>query len=69
MLWRCFRILALRLELHLKKTEVLLGALLGFAILGDIITLPALGVILIGLIGVLLLSDPPKAPGSWLKRI
>ena len=68
-LWRCFRIVTLWLELYLKKTEVQSGVFLGFAILGDIITLLALGVILIGLIGVLLLSYLPKAPSSWLKSI
>lgn len=52
-----------------KKTEVLLSALIGFAALGDVISLPALGAILIGLVGVLLLSDPPRAQGTWLKRV
>jgi drug/metabolite transporter (DMT)-like permease len=52
-----------------KKTEVLLSALIGFALLGDVISLPALGAILLGLIGVLLLSDPPKASGPWLTRV
>lgn len=47
-----------------KKTEVILAAVVGFVLLGDTITLPALGAILIGLIGVLLLSDPPKAAGG-----
>ena len=52
-----------------KKTEVLLSALIGFVILGDIITPAALGAMLIGLVGVLLLSDPPQATGAWHRRI
>ena len=52
-----------------KKTEVLLSALIGFAILGDVISLAGLGAILIGLVGVLLLSDAPLAQGGWHKRI
>ncbi len=52
-----------------KKTEVLLGALFGFLILGDTFTLAALGAIIIGMIGVILLADPPEATGSWHRRI
>ncbi len=52
-----------------KKTEVLLSALIGFAILGDIISWAGLGAILLGLLGVLLLSDAPLADGAWHKRI
>lgn len=52
-----------------KKTEVLMSALIGFLVLGEAVTLPALGAILIGLLGVLLLSDPPKAVGAWHQRI
>ena len=52
-----------------KKTEVLLSALVGFVILGDVITPAALGAMLIGLVGVLLLSDPPQATGAWHRRI
>ncbi len=52
-----------------KKTEVLLSVLVGFVILGDPVTFPALIAILIGLAGVLLLSDPPNAIGAWHKRI
>ena len=44
-----------------KKTEVLLSALVGILVLGDFITWSALGAILVGLVGVLLLSDPPQA--------
>ena len=52
-----------------KKTEVLLSALVGILVLGDFITLPALGAILVGLVGVLLLSDPPQSSGPLLKRV
>lgn len=52
-----------------KKTEVLLAALVGFIVLGEGVTPPALIAILIGLLGVLLLSDPPKADGPWVQRI
>jgi drug/metabolite transporter (DMT)-like permease len=52
-----------------KKTEVLLSALVGFIILGDVITLGALLAMLVGLAGVLLLSDPPGGVGLWHQRI
>lgn len=52
-----------------KKSEVLLSALFGIVLLGDFITWPAFVAILIGLAGVLLLSDPPKATGPLYTRI
>lgn len=52
-----------------KKTEVLLSVLIGFVILGDAITWPALIAVLVGLGGVLLLADPPQSGGAWHKRI
>ena len=52
-----------------KKTEVLLSALVGFLVLGDVFTWPALGAMLLGLAGVLLLSDPPDGVGPWQQRI
>ena len=52
-----------------KKTEVILSVIVGFFVLGDRVTTLALAVILIGVVGVLLLSDPPKATGPWHKRI
>lgn len=42
-----------------KKTEVVQTALVGLVILGDRISLPGLVAILVGLVGVLVLSDPP----------
>ncbi len=52
-----------------KKTEVLLSAFIGFALLGDLISLPALFAIIIGLFGVLLLSDVPSIAGRFHQRI
>jgi drug/metabolite transporter (DMT)-like permease len=52
-----------------KKTEVLLAAIIGFVILGDAVTGLTLIAILIGLAGVLLLSDPPEPTGVWYARV
>lgn len=52
-----------------KKTEVLLSALFGFLLLGDVFTLAALMAMVLGLTGVLLLSDPPGGTGPWRKRV
>jgi drug/metabolite transporter (DMT)-like permease len=52
-----------------KKTEVLLSALFGFIILGDTFTTLTVTAMLIGLAGVLLLSDPPGGVGPWHQRI
>lgn len=52
-----------------KKTEVLLSALFGFLILGDVFTPLTILAMVIGLGGVLLLSDPPEGVGPWRKRI
>lgn len=52
-----------------KKTEVILSFVVGLIILGDRISGIAFIAILIGLPGVLLLSDPPSASGTWKQRI
>jgi drug/metabolite transporter (DMT)-like permease len=52
-----------------KKTEVLLSALFGFLILGDVFTPLTIVAMLVGLAGVLLLSDQPGGMGPWHKRI
>lgn len=52
-----------------KKTEVILAAIIGFAVLGEGVSGWALVAIIIGLCGVLLLSDPPRAEGPVLGRI
>lgn len=50
----------------LKKTEVLLTVLVGFVILGESVSLPAFAAMVLGVVGVLLLSDPPKVQGGAL---
>lgn len=52
-----------------KKTEVIQTALVGFLVLGDRISLPALAAILLGLWGVLVLSDTPGLSGGRLRRL
>lgn len=53
-----------------KKTEVLMSVGVGLVILGEGVTIGAMAAILIGLIGVLLLSDPPEASTEpWHRRI
>lgn len=52
-----------------KKTEVVQTALVGVAVLGDRISLPAWFAIFIGLTGVLVLSDRPGDDGRWSRRI
>ncbi len=52
-----------------KKTEVLLSALFGLLILGDVFTWPAIMAICVGFAGVLLLADNPAGDGPWRKRI
>lgn len=47
-----------------KKTEVILAVIVGLIVLGDVITLPALGAVLIGMVGVLLLSKKAKG-AAW----
>lgn len=52
-----------------KKTEVIQTALLSILILGERLPLAALLAILIGLLGVILLSDPPESlPGAGIRR-
>lgn len=52
-----------------KKTEVLMSVLVGFVVLGEGVSGLGLLAILLGLAGVLFLSDPPQASGRWLVRI
>ncbi len=52
-----------------KKTEVIQTALVGLVVLGENISAAGWGAILIGLIGVLLLSETPGLSGNWLRRI
>lgn len=55
----------------LKKTEVILTAILGLVILGETISTPILIAIGFGFGGVILLSDPPAgdAPLPWRARL
>ncbi|MGB7317819.1 MAG: DMT family transporter [Planktotalea sp.] len=52
-----------------KKTEVMLSVLVGIAILGEGVSTLGFIAILIGLSGVLMLSNTPDAVGSWSERI
>jgi len=53
-----------------KKTEVLLAVLVGLVVLGEGISWVGFVAILIGLAGVLVLSDPPEESDEpWRKRI
>lgn len=48
----------------LKKTETLLTAIVGLVVLGEGVSSFAMGAILIGVLGVILLSDPPQADAT-----
>ena len=52
-----------------KKTEVVQTALLGFVLLGDSVSAWGLGAIILGLVGVLILSDNPGGAGGFTRRI
>ncbi|SDI55065.1 EamA family transporter [Salipiger marinus] len=52
-----------------KKTEVIQTALVGLAILGENLSAAGWGAILVGLVGVLLLSETPGLSGNWLRRM
>ncbi len=54
----------------LKKSEVILTALIGLVVLGEAVSPPVLVAIAIGFVGVLVLSDPPQEDGlPWTARI
>jgi drug/metabolite transporter (DMT)-like permease len=50
-----------------KKTEVILTALVGFVVLSEPVSAGGLGAILVGVLGVLLLSKPPELSGGPLQ--
>ncbi|KUJ80613.1 hypothetical protein AVO45_06095 [Ruegeria marisrubri] len=52
-----------------KKTEVIQTAIVGLIILGEGVTLGALGAILLGLMAVLLLSRTPGGGGAWWRHL
>lgn len=62
-----FRLRAFAVGITFKKTEVMLTALAGLVILGDMVSLWGALAIGVGFMGVLLLSDPPGG-GSILNR-
>ena len=62
-----FRLRAFAVGITFKKTEVMLTALAGLVILGDVVSLWGVLAIAIGFCGVLLLSDPPGG-GSMINR-
>jgi len=51
------------------KTEVIMAVVVGWLVLGDAVSVLGFAAILVGLVGVLLLSDPPGATGPWRQRI
>jgi len=52
-----------------KNTEVMQTAMIGFIVLGEGVTWAVLGVIIVGLLGVVVLSDTPDIVGDWRRRI
>ncbi|MBR9838239.1 DMT family transporter [Salipiger thiooxidans] len=52
-----------------KKTEVIQTAILGAVMLGEVISPAGWAAILIGLVGVLLLSDTPGLSGGLMRRV
>jgi drug/metabolite transporter (DMT)-like permease len=54
----------------LKKSEVILTALVGLVVLGEAVSPPVLLAIVVGFAGVLFLSDPPRETGlHWTARV
>ena len=54
----------------LKKSEVILTALVGLVVLGEAVSAPVLLAIAVGFVGVLALSDPPQESGlPWTARV
>ncbi|MEM9755280.1 MAG: DMT family transporter [Pseudomonadota bacterium] len=54
----------------LKKTEVILTALIGLAVLNEGVSTAVVVAIALGFVGVILLSDPPKpVAGGWRARV
>ena len=62
-----FSMRAFAVGITFKKTEVMLTALAGFVILGDVISGPGAAAIAFGFVGVLLLSDPPEGGSIFNK--
>ena len=62
-----FRLRAFAVGITFKKSEVVLTALVGFVLLGDALNWPGALAIVVGFLGVVLLSDPPEG-GSLFNR-
>ncbi|WP_425091895.1 EamA family transporter [Tropicimonas sp. S265A] len=56
---------AFAIGITFKKTEVMLTALMGMIVLGEAVSLGAAFAIMVGFVGVVVLSDPPDATGNW----
>ncbi len=52
-----------------KKTEVIQTVLVGLIVLGEGVSAAGLGAILLGLVGVLVLSRPPQSTGPWWRHL
>lgn len=52
-----------------KKTEVVMTAFFGLLVLGDLISLYGFAAIVLGLVGVLILSDMPALQGRLMRRV
>ncbi|HAV07824.1 MAG TPA: hypothetical protein DEF12_02960 [Rhodobacteraceae bacterium] len=52
----------------LMKTEVVATAIMALVVLGEVITPLGGAAILVGLVGVLLLTETPEIAGGWIKR-
>ena len=52
-----------------KKTEVILSVLVGLIVLGEGVSLAGLGAILLGVVGVVLLSKTPGIEGQWWQHL
>ncbi len=52
-----------------KKTEVVQTALVGFLLLGDRVSMLGMAAIILGLVGVLILSETPGLSGRWWQRL
>jgi len=62
-----FRLRAFAVGITFKKTEVLLTALVGFLLLGDVVSWLGAGAIALGFVGVVMLSEPPEG-GSLFNK-
>ena len=66
---RLFQARNFAVGITLKKTETVLAALVGLIVLGEGVSLPGLGAIVMGLGGVLLLSGTPGLRQAWWRDL